>query len=158
MIELIGMLGGGIFRLIPEFMNFFKARDDRKHEITMTQLQLDIDKARASQQIDLANAQGRIAMNQAEMTAMMEALKAQAAPSGVAWVDALSSSVRPVLTYWWCMVLYTAAKILTMVVAAKAGDTSLSTFVPLMITEFDRTVIGSIFAFWFVDRSLRATR
>jgi hypothetical protein len=154
MLSLLAMLGGGIFRLLPEIFAFFKARDDRAHEITMTELQLKIDQARATQQIDLANAQGAIAANSAEMAGMMEALKAQATLTGVAWADALSSSVRPVLTYWWCLVLYTTAKVISIIVAFQAS-TTLEQFAPILVTQFDQSIIGSIFAFWFVDRALR---
>jgi hypothetical protein len=62
--------------------------------------------------------------------------------------------VRPVLTYWWVIGLYSGAKAIGLVVAFQAGAT-LEAFGVLLITEFDRTVIGSILAFWFVDRSIR---
>jgi hypothetical protein len=88
------------------------------------------------------------------MAAMVEALKAQAVPSGVRWIDALSSSVRPVLTYWWCVGLYTAAKVITVVVAWQATP-QLATLAPLLLTDFDRMVVSSMVAFWFVDRALR---
>lgn len=154
MIELLGLVFGGVLRLVPEVLKLITAKRDQAHELDMTRLQLEIDQARARQQIDLVHAQGAIAADTAEMAAMVEALRAQAAPSGVRWVDALSASVRPVLTYWWCLGLYTAYKAITVVVAVHAGVT-LAALAPLLVTEFDQTVIGSVFAFWFVDRSLR---
>lgn len=153
MIELLGMLGGGIFRLLPELLKLWNAKSDQAHEVTMTEMQLRIDQARAQQQIDLVHAQGAIAADAAQMQAMVEALKAQATPSGIPWVDALSSSVRPVLTYWWCLALYTAAKAIQVVVALQ-GHMDLAGFAGLLVTEFDRTIIASIFSFWFVDRSI----
>lgn len=157
MIELLSLVFGGLLRLAPELLKLVTARDDRAHELQMTQLQLQIDAARATQQLDLANAQGAIAANAAEMRAMLEALRGQGAPSGIKWVDALSASVRPVLTYWWCMGLYTAYKVIAVAVAIDAGP-SLEQIAPVLVTEFDRAVIGSMFAFWFVDRSLRRGR
>jgi hypothetical protein len=154
MIELLSMLGGGIFRLLPEVLKVWNAKADHAHELAMTQLQLQIDQARATQQIDLVHAQAAIAADTAQMAALSEALRAQGQPSGIAWVDALSSSVRPVLTYWWCLFLYTSAKVSGLWIALAAGN-SFEQIVPLLVTEFDRMVIGSIFAFWFVDRSLR---
>ena len=154
MFELLGLLGGGVFRLIPFVVDFFKQKSDQSHELEMTKLQLQIDQARATQQIDLANAQATIAQNTADMQAMVTALQAQAAPSGIAWVDALSASVRPILTYWWCLGLYTCHKALVMYIAwsEKLG---LAQMAPILLTDFDKSVIGSIFGFWFVDRSLR---
>lgn len=154
MLELIGLAFGGLLRLAPEVLKLFTAKADRAHELEMTRLQLEIDRARSQQQIDLVHAQGAIVADTAEMAAMVEALRAQATPSGVAWVDALSSMVRPVLTFWWCMFLYTAYKVVTIAVAVQAG-TTLAALAPVLVTEFDQMVIGSIFSFWFVDRSLR---
>lgn len=154
MIEILGLVFGGVLRLVPEVLKLFTAKADRAHELAMTQIQLEIDRARSQQQIDLAHAQGAIAADTAEMAAMVEALRAQATPSGVAWVDALSSLVRPVLTFWWCMVLYTAYKGVTIAVAVQAGVT-LAALAPILVSDFDQAVIGSIFAFWFVDRSMR---
>lgn len=154
MFELLSMVGGGIFRLIPEILGLFKSKGDREHEIKMTQLQLEIDKNRSQLQIDLAHVNNDAIMAQADLQAVTEALKSQGTKTGVKWIDALSSSVRPVLTYWWCLGLYTAYKAL-IVVSAYQGGTPLSELAPLLLTEFDRGVIGSIFAFWFVDRALK---
>jgi hypothetical protein len=80
----------------------------------MTQLQLDIDKARASQAIDLVHAQGEAAQAAGEMQAYVEAIKGQSTMTGVPFIDALNQSVRPVITYWW-MSLFTTYKIATIV-------------------------------------------
>jgi hypothetical protein len=148
------MLGGGIFRLVPFIVDFFKQKQDADHEYRMSQLQLQIDQARATQAIDLAHAQADIATNAGELAAWTEALKAQGAPSGVAWVDAVSATVRPFLTYWWCVGLYGSAKLIQVVVAFQS-HAALAQFVPILVTEFDQQVIASILAFWFVDRALR---
>jgi len=154
LMTLLSMVGGGLFRLLPELIALFKGKQDADHEYRMTELQLKIDEARASQQIDLAHAQAEIAANAADMAGMVEALKAQGTATGITWVDALSATVRPVLTYWWCLVLYTASKTMTVIVAWQA-HTSLADMAPIVVTQFDEAVIGSIFAFWFVDRALR---
>lgn len=154
MIELLSLALGGVLRLAPELFKMFGAKRDADHEFRMTELQLQIDRERAQQNLDLVHAQGAIAADSAEMMAMVEALKAQAVPTGVKWVDALSASVRPILTYWWCLFLYTIYKAVTISLAIASGA-SLATLAGLLVTEFDRSVIGSIFAFWFVDRSLR---
>jgi hypothetical protein len=105
MFELLGLMAGGIFRLLPELLKHLASRRDADHEYRMTELQLRIDQARAAQALDLVHAQGATAADSAELQAWAEALRGQAAPTGLKWVDALSSTVRPVLTYWWCLVL-----------------------------------------------------
>lgn len=154
MIEFAGLLFGGIFRFLPELLKFFNAKEDRAHERNMIELNLKLDQARATQQIDLANAQANIAANKADMDALIEAIKAQNTPSGIAWIDGLSSSVRPVLTYWHCMILYTAGKAVSVAVAVQT-NTKLADYLPILTTEFDRMIVASMFSFWFVDRSLR---
>lgn len=154
MIELLSLICGGLLRLAPEAFKMFTAKKDADQEFRMTQLQLQIDEARAKQAVDLAQMQGDIAANTAQMSAMVEALKSQAALTGVSWIDGLSSSVRPVLTYWWCLFLYSGYKAITIYVAYTSGA-SLASLAPLLVTDFDRSVIGSIFSFWFVDRALR---
>jgi hypothetical protein len=154
MLELLAMLGGGLFRLVPFVVDFFKARADAEHEHRMAQLQLEIDRARAAQQIDLAHAQAGIVAAAGEMEAWAAAIKSQGAPTGVGWVDAISATVRPFLTYYWCVGLYGSAKAIQIAVALQA-QTPLAALVPVLVTDFDRTVIGSMLAFWFVDRALR---
>jgi hypothetical protein len=154
MLTLLSMLGGGLFRLIPFVVDFFKQKQDAEHEFRMTQLQLEIDKARATQAVDLANAQAAIATNAGEMQAWVEALKGQGAKTGVAWVDAISATVRPFLTYYWCIGLYGGAKVLQVIVAWQA-HVPLEQLVPILVTGFDQQVIGSMLSFWFVDRALR---
>lgn len=154
MIEILAMLGGGLLRLVPSLMDFFKAKRDAEHEYRMSQLQLQIDQARAAQQIDLAHAQASIAMGVGEMTALQTALNAESSrPMTAGFLGWLSSSVRPVLTYWWCIGLYSAAKAIQIIVAIDQ-KAQLAAVVPLLVTEFDRSVIGAMMSFWFVDRTL----
>lgn len=154
MLTLLSMLGGGLLRLIPFLVDLFKQRQDADHEYRMTQLQLQIDQARAAQQIDLAHAQAEIAANAGEMAAWGAAIQAEAQKTGIGWIDAISASVRPVLTYYWCVGLYGSAKVIQVVVAMQHG-TPLAGYLPILITEFDQSVIGSMLSFWFVDRALR---
>lgn len=155
MTELLAMLGGGLFRLLPFVVDFFKQRREADHEYRMTQLQLQIDQARAAQQIDLAHAHAAIARDAGEMQAFVEAVHAEAQPSGVPWADALSRTVRPVLTYYWCVGVYGTAKALQIYLLLSAGGGAAQLLEGGLITEFDRQVIASMLAFWFVDRALR---
>lgn len=157
MIELLSMLFGGVFRLLPEVLGFFKKRTGNDHEYRMTQLQLDIDKNRASQQLDLVHANAEMQDNAMDFQALMDAIKGQSVVTGIKWIDGLSSSVRPILTYWWCMVLYTSYK-LVLLYSLLNSHADLVTIAAQLITEFDRSIVGSIFAFWFVDRALRKSK
>lgn len=154
MLELLGLLGGALARLAPEAVKAWTAKGDRAHELEMTRLQLEIDRARAAAQLDLAHAQAAAATDSAELAALAEALRAQGQATGVRWADALSATVRPVLTYWWCLGLYTAYKAVAVAVAVRSGA-PLEALAALLVTEFDRAAIGSMLGFWFLDRALR---
>lgn len=153
MLELLSLLGGGVFRLLPEVIGFFNKKADADHEYKMTQLQLEIDKGRASQALDLAHINNDAAQSQADLQALSEALKGQSTPTGIKWIDGLSSSVRPVLTYWWCLGLYTASKAILAYLAWKAG-TDLAGMAKVILTEFDYNIVASMISFWFVDRAI----
>jgi hypothetical protein len=69
MLELLGLITGGIFRLLPEELKILSVRSDADHEYRMTELQLKVDQARAAQAIDLVDAQGAAAADAAELGA-----------------------------------------------------------------------------------------
>lgn len=153
LIMLLGGGLGGLLRFVPEILKLFTEGKDREHEFRMTQLQLDIDKQRAVLNLDLVHAQGGIQANAQDMQAYIAAIEAQARPSGVAWVDALSASVRPVVAYWW-MTLYTVAKI-CLIIAAIQHFTTLELFVNHIWTPEDAGFLGLIIGFWYCDRTIR---
>jgi len=171
---LLSLLGGGLgalIRFVPEVLKFFNERNERDHEFRMLQEQRKLDESRSQQRIDELYAQGDMSEQAAYGTALIEAIKGQAKPTGIRWVDALSASVRPVITYWW-MALYTLIKAavvagasiefyLGMKAAAFAlGAVSgyLEVFVTRTWTAWDAGILGMILGFWFVDRTIRKYR
>ncbi len=153
LLTIIGGSIGGLLRFVPEILKLFTDAKDREHEYRMTQLQLEIDRARASQAIDLVHAQGAAAAQAGEMQAYLEAIKAQAQQSGVPWADALNAAVRPLVTYWW-MALFSLYKLATLS-AAWQQTTGLTEFASSAWTAQDAGVLSMILGFWFVDRSIR---
>lgn len=155
MFELLSLIVGSVTRLGPELLKLVTAKRDAEHEFRMTELQLRIDRARAAQALDLMQAQGAIVQEAQELQAIVQAARDQGKLTGIAWIDGLSSSVRPVLTYWWCMVLYTAAKI---VLVIGAWPVEMSALAALLLSDFDRSIVASIIGFWFTDRVLRRSK
>jgi hypothetical protein len=150
---LLGGIFGGLFRLAPEVLKFFNGRADRAHELAVMRLQIDADKARSDNRLQELRAEGDAHAEVAGLVAFAEAQKAQAKRSGIAWIDALSSLVRPSLTYWW-MGLYTAVKVA--VLMALIGDgTNWSSAIQIAWTPSDASVLAGIINFWFLDRVIR---
>ncbi len=155
MIEtLIGTLFGGVFRMAPEVLKWLDRKDERRHELSMFDRQLEADKAKAAAAQQLAQTQADAAIGAAEIQAMIEATKAQATQTGIGWVDALSSLMRPVITFWWVIVLYTAALVAQFVQMYDQNVATVETILRLWGPD-ERAIVASIIAFWFVDRSLR---
>lgn len=158
MFELLTLVGGGLMRLAPLFIDLLKNRQEHQHERERVQDQIALEKVRGEnkdREIAAVTAQG---VETSWASALGEALKAEAQPkpaSGFSLLDWLSGSVRPVLTYWWCVVLYTTHKGV-MIAVGTQEKLKLSELAPLILTDFDRGVVGSIIGFWFVDRALRS--
>lgn len=145
-----GTVLGGLFRLVPEVLALVKGRGERDHEYRMTVLGYEAARAQADGRL----AEARLGIEGREIDALVSATTAQGVLTGIAVVDALSATVRPVVTYWW-MALYTAYKVAALhtVMQAHQGDTA-AALLRIWGAE-DMAVLSSILSFWFVDRALR---
>lgn len=151
---LLGTLFGGLFRLAPEVFKFFERKDERRHELAMFDKNLEADKLHAESAQKLAEIEANRAVSVADIEALIEGAKAQAAPSGVKWVDAISSLMRPALTFYWCIVLYTVALIAQYVILVQGGQTNVQAILSLWGIE-EKAIVASMISFWFMDRTLR---
>ena len=151
---LLGTIFGGVFRLAPELLKWFDRKDERAHELAMFDRQLEADKLRGQLAIDQINAQAEASIGTAEVQAIIEATKAQAARTGIKWVDAINSLMRPTITFWWVIVLYTAALVAQYIALLDGGTNFLQTILKLWGPD-EKAIAASIISFWFVDRSLR---
>jgi hypothetical protein len=164
MLEILSLVLGGVLRFIPEVMSLVDKQRAREHEKSMFDLQLRADEQRAKLEVQKLEKQGEIANNALEMQALIEATKAQATAfqkTGNKWLDALlvlaetaSSFVRPVLTYWYCVLAYGSYKVASYIML-RSSNVSWENAVTLLWTQNDVSVMMSIVGFWFVDRSIR---
>jgi hypothetical protein len=146
---LVGTLFGGLFRLAPEILGFFERKDDRKHELALFNLQIEADKLKASQVLQQMDAQVGIE----QIKAVIAATKAQSVMTGVKWVDAINSLVRPLITFWWVIVMYTFAMVAEYVALVNGGAQWTGAIMQLW-GEPEQALVASIVSFWFVDRSI----
>lgn len=151
MIEtLLGGLLGGAFRLAPEILKWIDRKSERGHELSMQDKALEFEKIRGAQRMAEIGASADAAWNTGAIEALRDAVRAQGEKTGVRWADALSSSVRPVITYWF-MALYCAAKTAAFVAAVTAGA-DLSTATLHAWTEADQALWAGVLNFWFLGR------
>ena len=151
MIEtLLGGLLGGAFRLAPEILKWLDRKGERGHELAMQDKALEFEKLRGAQRMAEIGAAADAAWNTGAIDALKEAVAAQGRRSGLRWVDALSASVRPVITYWF-MGLYCAAKTAAFAAAVSAG-VGWGEAILHAWTEADQALWAGVLNFWFLGR------
>lgn len=140
---LLGGLVGGILRLAPEAFKAFDRRNERKHELDLQSVALEFEKLRGAQKMAEIGAAADSAWNTGAMDAFAAAVKGQSKLTGVAWADALSSTIRPILTLSFFS-LYAAVKLQTLWIVGPAAAWGLE----------DQALWSSICSFWFLGRVL----
>jgi len=151
MIEtLLGGLLGGAFRLAPEILKWLDRQGERSHELAMQDKALEFEKLRGAQRMAEIGANADAAWNTGAIEALKAAVASQGQPSGVKWIDGLSSSVRPVITYWF-MALYCSAKSAAFMAAVGAGA-SWGMAIQHAWTEADQALWAGVLNFWFLGR------
>ena len=157
MIEtLLGGLLGGAFRLAPEILKWLDRNGERSHELAMQDKALEFEKLRGAQRMGEIGAAADAAWNSEALEALRESVSTQGQRSGVRWADALSVSVRPVITYWF-MALYCAAKTAAFVGVVSAGA-DWTTAVVQAWTEADQALWAGVLNFWFLGRVFERVR
>ena len=155
MIEtLLGSLLGGVFRIVPEVMKLWDAKNEREHELAM------LDK-----EMEFAQIRGEISMREQEtvlmgkeLDAMTEALKEQGetARASGQFISAISAAVRPLVTYWF-VTLYSIVKLASILMAVDAGAEWKEVLVSSW-SEDDMALLMMVLTFWFVGRVWDRTR
>jgi hypothetical protein len=119
---LFSFLGGNVFRMIfGEVIAFLNKKQDHAQEIERMRLQADLDAAQHERnqqaiklQADLGvktiQVQSEAHINEVEADGWLEAVKATAIKTGVAWVDAWNATIRPGVATW-AVVMMTLAEI-----------------------------------------------
>ena len=149
MIEtILGGLLGGIFRIVPEVLKLFDRVNERKHELSMLQAEMEFAKIRG----EIMMKQTEAVMTVAELDAMAEAIKEQGQTARAAgqFVAAISALVRPVVTYWF-VILYSAVKVASMIVAYEQNGNWKDMLIQSW-TKDDMAILMMILTFWFVGR------
>ncbi len=170
MIALFSALLGFFSSAFPEFIKLYREKKDRVHEITLLHLQMEYDRqklrdAREAQHLEYAHKIEAIELERD----MQESRDLNARPdgsgerrSGLIWVDALSGSVRPMMTYLFFF-MYAWVKIahyhllMNPTLPWQQALNHPQAMVALW-TEDDMAVFTAIIAFWFGSRMFRKSR
>lgn len=153
----INLLGGGVLRLAPEVLKIIDKKGERSHELAMVDKTYALDKLHADNGLALAQAQAAAARDSGETNMVIAALEAQARPSGVSWIDGLSTFVRPFLTLYWCVFMYSVA-LWAQFMFLKHHNLATVDIVLKLWGEDERSIVFGMIGFWFADRSIRRGR
>lgn len=150
MLELLGALVGGAFRLVPELIKYFDAKNERAHELDKLEFQLKYQNLIGSQKIEEARLDADSKFDVAGLAAFAEALKGQMQLTGNAVIDFLTMSVRPITTYV-LLALYVLSKAAMFTLGLQSGLTTWESIAQLYGHE-DRALMAGILSFWFLGR------
>jgi hypothetical protein len=149
MIEtLLGGLFGGALRLAPEVLKWIDRKDERRHELSMQQQEMEFAKIKA----EVSMREQQTTMSVAETNAITVAFQEQAETSKAAgWVvAAISALVRPLITYLFAF-MYCLVKFAAYYSAVAQGAPWTVVIAQLWGPE-DMAVLNMILTFWFVGR------
>lgn len=147
----LGLIG----RSLPEVLKFADRKAERKHELELQQWQYEFTKLQGGQKLQITDLQVGADQVTAALDAVKEAYRSQNV--GIRWVDALSATVRPVVTYL-VVALWSMVKMATYAQLMANGltwDVAITT----MWGGEDVALMSFIINFWFLgrvfDRALR---
>ena len=147
---IVGSIVGGALRIAPEILGFLDKKNERKHEIALGEQQYRVAELQFRTQREIKD----LDVEQSQFVSAMEALKAgieaQGKSTGIKWVDAISSLVRPSVTAW-IFALYSGVKIAQVKVALAANSDMMQAILATWSSN-DEAMLSSIIMFWFVGR------
>jgi hypothetical protein len=138
---LLGIIGS----LLPNIVRIFEKREEQKYEIELTKLKMDAAALQAEANIDLESIKAIVSEGQSLRTH-------DSTLDGGQFLNALRSSIRPVVTY-----IFFGTFILIKVIAMWAMISSGAAVPVIVATVWDvetMALFSTIMAFWFGSRFL----
>lgn len=149
MLTLLGSLLGFIGSLVPDILKFFREKSDRMHELKIMDRQMEVMKIKHTHALE--------EIRHMQDVAETRALYQYPMPMGVRWVDALSGSVRPVITYAF-FILYWVVKLGHIIFLLPLVGKFDFALLPHIWHEEDQALFAAVMSFWFGQRALSKYR
>jgi len=152
MLSIIGTLIGLFGSLLPKLLDYFKVKEDHKHELAVLKVQAEMAQKEHEYRIEEINTQADIASEQAVYK------MAEQKYTGVRWIDAIlalySGTIRPTITYAFTCGYFLVKVAQYQVITASSSDTW-GTIWKLWNSE-DMAAFMTIIGFWFGGRILKS--
>jgi hypothetical protein len=149
MIEaILSFLGGSTLRMVwGELSAYLTRKQDHQHEVERMKLQAELDAGQHARTLSSLRLQGELnvktievqtegAVDQLEAQGWLEAVKTTGRATGVRWVDAWNSAIRPGVATWGIVMLTAEAMRL------------------LVVTDGTASVVYAFLGIFAADRSL----
>ncbi len=146
MVTLLGSLIGFISAAFPDLLKIWRDAADRKHELTILEMQMAQAAQGHQQRLEGINAQADISESRALYKTYY---------SGIRWVDALNGTVRPVLAYSFFL-LYFVIKCMQFAMVDLANP--LPWHMDMLWSVEDQAIFAGIISFYFGQRAMSKVR
>ena len=129
-------------------MDFFQDRADKKHELAVMEVQIRQQKELADQKLEMVNVEADVRE--------MESLHKSMQPTGVAFIDGLRGSVRPVITYAF-FGLFIFVEVSAYLALTSQGVSGLDA-ANAVWSEETSALFAAVISFWFGGRAISRAR
>lgn len=146
MVTLLGSLIGFVSAAFPDLLKIWRDAADRKHELTILEMQMAQAAQGHQQRLEEINTQADIAESRALYKTYY---------SGIKWVDALNGTVRPVLAYSFFF-LYFIIKCMQFSMVDLADP--LPWQLEMLWSVEDQAIFAGIISFYFGQRAMSKVR
>lgn len=140
---ILGSLIGFGSSFFPKVLDYFQDKRDKQHELDLIDKQIQMQKELQIQKLDEVVISSQSAEN-------VQIQKNAGQLSGVKWVDAMNSIVRPVITFSFFLLFAAYESSLFYIMLSSTGDVSQS-----IANAWNENVMGlfaTIMSFWFGGR------
>ncbi len=147
---LLGSIFGGLFRLAPEVLKFLDKKNERAHELSMFQLQTDLEKMRGEFKME----EKYVDYSIQQMDTIKEGFKEQTQTAKEArwFASFITAFTRPGLT-WIAFGVYVAVKAAGLTIAFQT-NANWAEVLTKSYDEDDFAMLNMMLTFWFVGRSI----
>ncbi len=153
MLSILGTIIGLLGSFIPKILDYFKVKEDHKHELNVLNVQAEMAKSEHQYRIEEINTQADVASEQAVYK------QAEAKYTGIKWIDGIlalyAGTIRPTITYLF-MGAYILVKVAQYHVIMMAGVTNTWNVIWKMWNSEDMAAFMTIIGFWFGGRLLKS--
>lgn len=146
MITLFATIAGFLGSIFPEIFKLLQDKNDKKQELALMQIQMEMAKIQGSQKLQEVNIKADIS----EIEALLKTYN-----TGIKWVDAFNGTVRPVLTYSF-FILYATVKYLQYTIIP--DNAPMFQYMDVLWNAEDQAIFAGIVSFYFGQRAMGKIR